>query len=126
MKEGTFREDLYYRLNVVRIELPLCAAAKRGHSPVGGPVRHPLQPLEEDQLLGITAEALSLLMAHDWPGNIREVENAIEHAFILCHEGYIGLRHLPEELRARGSGESLGVISVRRMISWTTGDPYGA
>lgn len=52
----------------------------------------------------MTAEALSLLMAHDWPGNIREVENAIEHAFILCHEGYIDIRHLPEELRARGSG----------------------
>jgi transcriptional regulator of acetoin/glycerol metabolism len=47
-------------------------------------------------------------MAHDWPGNIREVENAIEHAFILCHEGYIDIRHLPEELRARGSAAGWG------------------
>jgi len=43
-------------------------------------------------------------MAHDWPGNIRELENAVERAFILCDEGRIGLEHLPEELTACGAG----------------------
>ena len=48
-------------------------------------------------------------MAHDWPGNIRELENAIERAFILCNEGPIRIEHLPEELTARvGFGASLG------------------
>jgi len=50
----------------------------------------------------VRAEALSLLMAHAWPGNIRELENAIERSFILCNEGFIGIEHLPEELTARG------------------------
>jgi transcriptional regulator with PAS, ATPase and Fis domain len=56
--------------------------------------------LQHKTVPGIAAEALSLLMAHDWPGNIRELENAIERAFILCNEGDIGIGHLPEELTA--------------------------
>jgi transcriptional regulator with PAS, ATPase and Fis domain len=47
---------------------------------------------------GISAKALSLLMAHDWPGNVRELENVIERAFILCGAENIGLQHLPENL----------------------------
>ncbi|MEI6704098.1 MAG: helix-turn-helix domain-containing protein, partial [Deltaproteobacteria bacterium] len=57
--------------------------------------------LQQRTVQGIATEALSLLMAHDWPGNIRELENAIEHAFILCNSGRIGLSHLPEALTAR-------------------------
>jgi transcriptional regulator with PAS, ATPase and Fis domain len=53
----------------------------------------------------VTAEALSLLMAHAWPGNIRELENTIERSFILCNEGFIGIEHLPEELTARGRAQ---------------------
>jgi PAS domain S-box-containing protein len=108
MKEGTFREDLYYRLNVVRIELPPLRRRKEDIPLLVDQFVTRFNRLRKTNVLGITAEALSLLMAHDWPGNIREVENAIEHAFILCHEGYIGLRHLPEELRARGSGGEFG------------------
>jgi transcriptional regulator of acetoin/glycerol metabolism len=52
---------------------------------------------------GIAAEALSLFMAYDWPGNIRELENAIERAFILCGDGRIDIAHLPGELTAHGS-----------------------
>jgi DNA-binding NtrC family response regulator len=57
--------------------------------------------LQAKRVQGITTEALSLLMAHDWPGNIRELENAVECAFILCNEGHIGIQHLPKELTAR-------------------------
>jgi len=56
--------------------------------------------LQQKNVLGVTAEALSLLMAYDWPGNIRELENAIERAFILCNGGYISIGHLPEDLTA--------------------------
>ena len=98
VKEGTFREDLYYRLNVVKIELP--------------PLRERMEDLpllveyfikkfnmERDRnVKGISEEALSVLMHHDYPGNIRELENIIEYAFILCHEDLIQVRHLPEWL----------------------------
>ncbi len=104
MQEGAFREDLYYRLNVVRIELPPLRRRKEDIPLLVDQFVTRFNRLRKTDVKGITAEALSLLMAHDWPGNIREVENAIEHAFILCHEGYIDIRHLPEELRARGSG----------------------
>ena len=108
MQEGAFREDLYYRLNVVRIELPPLRRRKEDIPLLVDQFVTHFNRLRKTDVSGITAEALSLLMAHDWPGNIREVENAIEHAFILCHEGYIDIRHLPEELRAHGSGAGFG------------------
>jgi DNA-binding NtrC family response regulator len=63
-------------------------------------------------------EALSLLMAHDWPGNIRELENVIERAFILCQKEYIDIDHLPEELTARGIAADTGmrIRSARDLI----------
>ena len=108
MQEGAFREDLYYRLNVVRIELPPLRRRKEDIPLLVDQFVTRFNRVRKTDVTGITAEALSLLMAHDWPGNIRELENAIEHAFILCHEGYIDIRHLPEDLRARGSGTDLG------------------
>ncbi len=108
MQEGAFREDLYYRLNVVRIELPPLRRRKEDIPLLVDQFVTHFNRLRKTNVLGIKAEALSLLMAHDWPGKRREVENAIEHAFILCHEGYIDIRHLPEELRAHGSGTGLG------------------
>ena len=64
--------------------------------------------LQMKSVQGKTAESLSLLMAHHWPGNIRELENVIERAFVLCHEGLIGIGHLPGELTARGAAGGAG------------------
>jgi transcriptional regulator with PAS, ATPase and Fis domain len=58
--------------------------------------------LRDTFIRGITGEALSLLMAHHWPGNIRELENVIERSFILCDKPLIGIAHLPEEMTAHG------------------------
>jgi transcriptional regulator with PAS, ATPase and Fis domain len=57
--------------------------------------------LQGRSVTGVSREAMALLMAHDYPGNIRELENIIEHAYVLCPDGLIGPRHLPEELVAR-------------------------
>ena len=95
VSQNQFRQDLYYRINVIRIALP--------------PLRHRMEdiPLLVDQFIrkmnvrqgkfiqGIDKKVLQVFMSHDFPGNIRELENIIEHAFVLCSEGYIKLHHLP-------------------------------
>ncbi len=95
---GEFREDLFYRLKVVQVELP--------------PLRKRLEdlPLLVDHFIavfnkrfskkikGVSQEVLSLFMCYRWPGNIRELEHAIEHAFILCRSTLITLAHLPQDV----------------------------
>ena len=78
------------------------AKAQGGHPASGRKAVDRFNRLQRRSVQGITAEALSLLMAHDWPGNVRELENVIERSFVLCREGFIDIAHLPEELRARG------------------------
>jgi PAS domain S-box-containing protein len=107
-RKGAFREDLYYRVNVVRIELPPLRRRKEDIPFLVDQFVARFNRLQEKNVPGIAAEALSLLMAHDWPGNIRELENAIERAFILCNEGDIGIGHLPEELTAHGASAGVG------------------
>ncbi|MFH1009439.1 MAG: sigma 54-interacting transcriptional regulator, partial [Candidatus Latescibacterota bacterium] len=103
MRQGLFREDLYYRVNVVRVELPPLRRRKEDIPLLVEQFVARFNRLQQKLVKGIAAEALSLLMAHDWPGNIRELENAIERAFILCGDGQIGIAHLPGELTARGA-----------------------
>jgi PAS domain S-box-containing protein len=108
MRKGLFREDLYYRVNVVRVELPPLRRRKEDIPLLVEQFIQRFNRLQQRSVQGIAAEALSLLMAHDWPGNIRELENAIERAFILCNAGHIGLGHLPEDLTAHGAMAGTG------------------
>ncbi|MFH1965899.1 MAG: sigma 54-interacting transcriptional regulator [Acidobacteriota bacterium] len=108
-RKGDFREDLYYRVNVVRVELPPLRRRKEDIPLLADQFIQRFNRLQDRLVQGITPEALSLLMAHDWPGNVRELENAIERAFVTCNQGLIDIRHLPEELTSRGrslAGES--------------------
>jgi PAS domain S-box-containing protein len=101
VKKGTFRQDLFYRINVIRLDLPPLRERKED---VPMLVKHFIgrfNRLRGRSVTGISQEALSLLMFHDYPGNIRELENIIEHAFVLCHEGEIESYCLPENLRAK-------------------------
>ena len=101
VKTGAFREDLYYRINVVRIDLPPLRRRKEDIPVIIEQLVERFNLLWRKSVSGVSIEALSLLMAHDWPGNIRELENVIERAFVLCNDGEITLKHLPEELTAR-------------------------
>jgi PAS domain S-box-containing protein len=105
MRRGLFREDLYYRVNVVRVELPPLRRRKEDIPLLVDQFITRFNRLQQKAVQGIAAEALSLLMAHHWPGNIRELENAIERAFILCGDGQIGITHLPGELTAHGAAK---------------------
>ena len=96
VESDLFREDFYYRINVINIHLP------------------PLQERREDlplliqnlidkystkfnkSILSVSPSALKRLKAYDWPGNIRELENVMEHAFVMCHGDMIDTDHLPD------------------------------
>nr|WP_320009752.1 sigma 54-interacting transcriptional regulator [uncultured Desulfobulbus sp.] len=96
--EGAFRQDLFYRINIVRLALPPLRERKEDIPLLIDRFIDRMNRLRGKAVNGIEAEALERLMAHHYPGNIRELENIIEHAFILCNQGPIGLHHLPSHL----------------------------
>jgi PAS domain S-box-containing protein len=118
MRKGNFREDLYYRVNVVRIDLP---PLRKRLEDVPILVKHFIGRFnrqQEKSIEGISSEALSMLMAHHWPGNVRELENIIERTFIMCSGEKIGIEHLPEELVAqrRGHHPVTGIQAAREIM----------
>lgn len=118
MQEGVFREDFYYRVNVVRLELPPLRNRKEDIPLLVEQFVERFNQLQKRSIPGITPTALSLLMAHDWPGNVRELENVIERAFVLCREGPIGIAHLPDELTEgrRGKSRSRDIRAARDRV----------
>lgn len=99
VEKVTFREDLYYRLNVVGIEIPPLRERKED---IPDLVRYfiALHAAElNSKVEGIDDEAMAALMAYDWKGNVRELDNVIERAMILCDQRLIGLAHLPVNLQ---------------------------
>lgn len=97
IKDGKLREDLYYRLNVFRIDLPALKARK---SDIEALARHFLAKRHVD----ITPAAINALMQYDWPGNVRELENVLERAAIISGNKTITPQHLPAEMVAENVG----------------------
>jgi PAS domain S-box-containing protein len=103
MRENAFREDLFYRLAVVRFRLP---PLKDRPEDVPLLIDHfvpRLARIAGKDVVGVSEEALALLLDHDWPGNVRELKNAFEHAIVLCPGGLIRPEHLPASLRRAGA-----------------------
>lgn len=96
--ENTFREDLYYRLNVVRIELPPLRERRSDIPLLIDHLRGKFNRIFKKEIAGVSPEALELMMRHPWSGNVRELENCLERAFIVCHENVIRPEHLPREV----------------------------
>jgi transcriptional regulator with PAS, ATPase and Fis domain len=95
---GAFRRDLYYRFKVIRLEMP---PLRRRMEDIPLLVEHfidRLNRLRGKTISGMDQEALEILMTHRFPGNIRELENIIEYAFVLCAGSRISVRHLPADL----------------------------
>ena len=95
VREGAFREDLFYRLNVVRLDIPPLRERKEDIPPL---IEHFLARFAADNgkdLEGISSEARDLLMKYDYPGNVRELENIVERAVVICRGTVIGVEDLP-------------------------------
>jgi two-component system, NtrC family, response regulator AtoC len=98
MKEGKFREDLYYRLKVVDLHLPALRERREDIPELVGLFIRKNNPKMGLNIQDVTPRAMQALIAHDWPGNVRELRNVIERAMLFCDEDSIDLPHLPAEL----------------------------
>jgi PAS domain S-box-containing protein len=98
VKNGSFRKDLYYRINVMIVRIPALAERRADIPLLAAHFLARLNTLHRRDIKGFSDDAMALLMRHDFPGNVRELENIVHHAFILCTGGMIEARHLPEEL----------------------------
>ncbi len=97
---GTFRDDLYYRLNVITIIIPPLRERKED---IPALLDHFLEKFCLDtgkQIMSVSEEVMKALISCDWPGNVRQLENAIEHAVVVTHGKIIELNNLPEYLAA--------------------------
>lgn len=103
---GNFREDLFYRLNVVDIKIPPLRD-RRGDIPlfIDYFINH-FNIIQEKNVMGVSPEALEVLLNHDYPGNIRELRNILEYVFIFCGEGDVREKHLPEYLKTAAPGKA--------------------
>ena len=96
MKLGTFREDLFYRLNVIPIFLPSLIDRKDDLESLINIFIKKFNVAHAKRITGVASDALGVLKKYDWPGNIRELENVIEHMFIMENSSYLTLSAIPE------------------------------
>jgi len=100
VKQGRFREDLYWRLNVISLQLP---ALKDRREDVPNLVQHFINRFSHKnakEMKGIESKAMEILLGYEWPGNVRELENVIERSVVLDRDGIIGADDLPSELQS--------------------------
>lgn len=116
MQQGAFREDLYYRLNVLRLELPSLRERRCDISLLIDHLRRRLNAETGKNIEAVDDSVLTVLMRYDFPGNIRELENVLQHAFVLCKESVIQCSHLPKELAGQMSQDAgKGPLSLEEL-----------
>lgn len=97
--EGSFRQDLYYRINVVRLSIPPLRQRREDIPLLVNHFIDKYNKLNGKEIQGITSRALAGLMGFDYPGNVRELENIVEYASVVCRDRRIDVDHLPDHLR---------------------------
>ncbi|MGD8959878.1 MAG: sigma 54-interacting transcriptional regulator, partial [Desulfobacteraceae bacterium] len=97
--EGRFRQDLFYRINVVKMTLPPLRARKEDIPLLVAHFIRKYSHLNGKDIQGVAPEVMPLLMAHDFPGNVRELENIVEYAAVVCKNSRIGIEHLPRHFQ---------------------------
>jgi PAS domain S-box-containing protein len=113
VSEGKFREDLFYRIRVIHLKLPGLNERREDIPLLVDHVIAKFNRLQGKDIAGVSQAVLVRLMEHNYPGNVRELENIIEQAFVLCRGGLIEVSHLPPELRP----PSLGADTLNNGLS---------
>jgi DNA-binding NtrC family response regulator len=112
LKEGSFREDLFYRLNGVRIKLP---PLRERPEDVPFLIHHFLKKFSKEKNIEIAPDADKALKVYRWSGNVRELENVIERAALLSANGIIEMNHLPEEIRTTSEPKALSLEEAEKV-----------
>jgi len=105
VQQGKFRDDLYYRVNVMRLELPPLRDRKEDVPLLVDHFISRFNSLHNKNICCITNEVTAILCAYDYPGNVRELENIVEHCFVLCEGEIIQAKHLPASVRPASKAE---------------------
>ena len=116
VREGKFRDDLYFRLNVVRITMPPLRSRKEDIPLLVRPFLRYFSKANEKPLLDITTDAMNTLLAYDWPGNVRELRTAIEHGVVMASGPKVTVRDLPRAIRD-SVGDAAGTITVAEKVN---------
>jgi len=112
VKEGAFRQDLYFRLNVIHIVIPALRERPEDIMPLARFFIEHYNAKFKRHIEGLTPESERLLLSHDWPGNVRELRNAIERAMILEESSYISAASLPIAITQSGSPPAAAPAAV--------------
>jgi DNA-binding NtrC family response regulator len=118
LKQGKFREDLYYRLNVIPIFVP---ALRDRPEDIGPLIEHFIQKFaakNNKKIEGITREAMDICMQYEWPGNVRELENAVENAVVLSESSWIRSEDLPFYIKTRGKDIVLTTLTYKSKLKY--------
>ena len=119
VREGVFREDLFYRIRVVHLTLPPLRDRREDIPLLIEHLIEKLNRLQDRDITGVSHDVLTTLMHYEFPGNVRELENILEHAFVLCRGGQIEIHHLPLEFQEENTGSAAvsesGPLSLRSM-----------
>ena len=118
--DGSFRKDLYYRINVVKLVLPPLRKRKEDIPLLTDHFIRKFNRLIGKEIQGLSPEVIPIFMSHDFPGNIRELENIIEYATVVCKNNVIGIEHLPDYLRGGSKvlREPVPEGKQKKDISW--------
>lgn len=121
VKDGTFRDDLYYRINVVKLVLPPLRERKADIPLLTDHFIRKFDRLRSKEIQSLSPDGLSILMYHNFPGNVRELENIIEYATLICKNSIIEVEHLPDYLHE--AADAKGTINLKMNLgknsSWT-------
>jgi DNA-binding NtrC family response regulator len=126
IKTGQFREDLFYRLNVLPINLPPLRERRNDIEVLAKYFIEKFNGQHGKKITGLNDEAMAMLKAHNWPGNIRELENVIEHAFVIETGNELTPDSLPETLNAAAAGRRPGLTTAVSLEDDSDADLGGA